>query len=87
MSADPRLEPECRKCEDWGTVVLFDDRDMPKALRFCGCAKGREEEAKDAARKALAGAPLRPEIVDMLTELCEGVHVLDGEDLYARGDH
>jgi hypothetical protein len=24
-----RLEPECRTCEDWGTVVVFDDENNP----------------------------------------------------------
>jgi len=26
---DVRLEPECRTCEDWGTVVIFDDSGNP----------------------------------------------------------
>lgn len=29
MPADPRLEPECRTCEDWGTIVISDDSGSP----------------------------------------------------------
>ena len=49
MNQVPGLEPECRVCEDWGTVVQVDDRGMSKGIDFCACAKGREERLKASA--------------------------------------
>src|SRR5258708_7505029 len=85
MSADPTLEPDCRTCEDWGTIVLADDRDMPKALEFCSCAKGLEQKAKAEAKQALTGRGLGPVTLARLTQLLAGLHALGGEDLYAHG--
>jgi hypothetical protein len=55
-----RAEPECRLCEDWGTVVRFDDRGMPQGLDPCTCPKGLEAAAVTSAGEGTSAGSVVP---------------------------
>ena len=50
-------EPDCRICEDWGTVVSFAPNGQVNGINYCRCRKGVERrDVEQGQQERAAGS-------------------------------